>query len=142
MLARVDDSRMLLFRGPGPARLIDHVSGEVTPLDTVGSDGSVSSDGRYVVSQPEEPGPVRIVDLERPTDPGRVIAFDGTLGTAAFTPDGATLALADACRGHHRGRRGDADSPARPCAATSGWSWDSRSARMDRRCGPPGATAT
>jgi DNA-binding SARP family transcriptional activator/WD40 repeat protein len=96
LLARVDDRRMLLFRGgPGAARLIDHTSGEVTTLDTIGSDGIVSPDGQYVVTQPEDPGPVHIVDLARPTEPGRTISFDGSLSTAHFSPDGTTLALGD-----------------------------------------------
>jgi WD40 repeat protein len=94
-LATVDEDRMLLFKGLAPARLVDLTTGEVTQLDTVGIDGIVSTDGRFVVTQPEDPGPVRIVDLDRPTEPGRAIAFEGSLSTAAFTPDGTKLALGD-----------------------------------------------
>lgn len=94
-LARVDDERMLLFQGSAPARMIDHTSGAVTELDTVGADGAVSPDGRYAVSQPDDPGPVRVVDLAQPTEQGRPIPFDGSLGVAAFSPDGTTLALGD-----------------------------------------------
>ena len=73
---------MLLFGGPGPARLIDHTSGEVNAARHDRHRGIVSPDGKYVVTQPEDPGPVRIVDLARPTEPGRAIAFDGSLSTA------------------------------------------------------------
>ena len=94
LLARVDDTRMLLFpRGPAPSALIDHASGEVTALDTLGGDGAVSPDGRYAVSQPQDPGPVLLLDLDRPTDDGRAIPFDGSMSAAAFTPDGSHLAL-------------------------------------------------
>lgn len=93
-LVRVDRSRVLLFSGTAgaQARLVDLDTGGVTLLDTVGVSGAISADGRLLVTQPESPGPVRLVDLAQPALPGSAIGYEDRLVTAGFTP-GETVVL-------------------------------------------------
>jgi DNA-binding SARP family transcriptional activator/WD40 repeat protein len=97
MMRRAED-RMVLFAGQGlPARLVDLRTGEGEELpDSVGGRGSVSPDGRYLVTQAAsataaEAGPLLILDLTEPGASPVDVPFEGDLGEAAFLPDGRTL---------------------------------------------------
>ena len=94
-LTLVGDGQVLLFRGTAGARarLVDLTTGAVTLLDSVGTSGAISADGRLLATQPVSPGPVRIVDLAHPTRSGAAIGFEDRLVSAGFTSGGTAVAL-------------------------------------------------
>ncbi len=95
-LIRLGARHVMMLRGAAgaPGRVVDLVTGEVDLLIGVaGPAGALSPDGRLLVTQPRFPGPVVVVDWQRPTSP-QLVAYDDQLRSAAFFRGDGRLTVA------------------------------------------------
>ena len=82
----------LILAAANQLRLYDALTGEQkVVIDNTGSPAHFSPSGRFIAGHPESPGAISIFDVETGTSIVTILAHEGEVTSASFSPDGKSL---------------------------------------------------